>query len=99
VPQEATDAGDARVVADLEHAAVVPVAVEVQCGDVVLPVVDVDLHGAELENAEGAIVAADAALADEHRPRRVELDGEGAGCDRRRQDHERHGAWRGRALA
>jgi uncharacterized protein YjlB len=52
-----------------EHPGVVSAAVEVHPGDVVLAPVGVGVHGAELEDLEEAVVAADAAQANEHGPR------------------------------
>ena len=73
--QEAADAGDARVVGDLEHP-VVAVGVLVEVGDLVLALVGVGGHRAELEDPERAVALAHPHLPEEDRPRRIELDRE-----------------------
>src|SRR5581483_12007826 len=75
-PQHAADRGDARVVLDLEKRPRRLVR-RLERG---LPLGCVDVHRPELEHAELALAEADAAVAVEDRPGRVELDGE--------RDHE-----------
>ena len=80
--QEASDAGDARVVLDLEHP-LVAASVLVQVRDLVLAPLGVGDHRAELEDLELAVIAADPRLAEEHRAGRVELDRERCQCEER----------------
>src|SRR6185437_1704512 len=70
LPEELPDAGDARVVRHLEEA----LGALVELHQLRLHRVRAVAHGAELDDLEGLAVAADAALAEQHRALRVDLD-------------------------
>jgi hypothetical protein len=80
--QKAADARDPRVLADLEHDAVVGL---VELGELGLARLRVGEHRTELEDRELVAVAAHASLTEEHRAARVELDRDRDGDQQRRQ--------------
>ena len=75
LPQDATDAGHARVVGDLEHPRVA-VGVDVQVRDGLLQLLGVRHHRPELEDRERRPADTDPRLAEEDRPAAVEEDRE-----------------------
>ena len=86
--QHSAHARDARVALDLEHGS----RILVQLGQVVAQLLGLGVHGAQLEDAERHAAAPHALLPEEHRPARVEFDGERKQADQRQGDGREHAA-------
>ena len=86
--QHGAHPGEPRVAPDLEHRSRVLVLV----GEIVAQLLRIQVHRAQLENAKHPPAAAHALLRKEHRPPRVELDGQRKQPDERQGDHGQNGA-------
>src|SRR5215211_2541175 len=88
--QELADTCYARVAEDLEHPRVAAWnEMPVEMRELVLPVLGVGVHRAELEDSEGAARGAYSHLPEEDGPRGVDLDHQGKQCEDRCKDDKR----------